>query len=257
MLEKAAEDGKGHIVGWFPCGKAFKIHKKKDFSELLLPQYFKQTKYRSFQRQLYIYGFEKIRDKTTEYDGAYFHALFVRGESRLCLKMSRQKIKGTGLSNAERKSQANAKSKSSSPTQKSYMGSEQPIDGEIMWSDRQRSHDSMITTDSIPGRAEQPFFGVGQQSSISPVAGLQICNTVPISPDPSGGHSKTTMILARPVHRDLQTIDRRYENYLVARRNSFLERRDSLFGTSRRGSMLYDGDEVSFGGKTFFFTSGH
>merc|ERR1719389_1422688 len=73
-----------------------------------MPQYFNQTKYRSFQRQLYIYGFDRIKDKSSEDYGAYFHELFIRGASDLCLDMQRKKIKGTGLSNEERRKKANA-----------------------------------------------------------------------------------------------------------------------------------------------------
>merc|ERR1712232_475425 len=49
------------------------------FAEIIMPQYFNQTKYRSFQRQLYIYGFDRIKDKSSEDFGAYFHELFIRG----------------------------------------------------------------------------------------------------------------------------------------------------------------------------------
>merc|ERR1712078_145737 len=108
ILESSETSGQENIISWLPSGKAFKIHKPKEFAEIIMPQFFNQTKYRSFQRQLYIYGFDRIKDKSSEDFGAYFHELFIRGATDLCLDMTRKKIKGTGLSNAERQRKAAA-----------------------------------------------------------------------------------------------------------------------------------------------------
>merc|ERR1712014_470176 len=80
---------------------------------LVMPRYFDQTKYRSFQRQLYIYGFDRIRKSKTTPDeeaGAYSHKLLVRGSAELCLDMTRTKVKGTGMSNAKRQQRVRAQS---------------------------------------------------------------------------------------------------------------------------------------------------
>ena len=44
-------DGMGSVVSWLPDGKAFKVHDPKVFVERILPTYFNQSKYKSFQRQ--------------------------------------------------------------------------------------------------------------------------------------------------------------------------------------------------------------
>jgi len=106
ILENAEKMNRVDIVSWLPSGKAFKIHKPKDFADTIMPQYFNQTKYRSFQRQLYIYNFDRVKDKASNEYGAYVHELFIRGDSDLCVDMTRQKIKGTGLSNEERRQKA-------------------------------------------------------------------------------------------------------------------------------------------------------
>ena len=54
ILENSEASGQEGIISWLPSGKAFKIHKPKEFADAIMPQYFNQTKYRSFQRQLYI-----------------------------------------------------------------------------------------------------------------------------------------------------------------------------------------------------------
>jgi HSF-type DNA-binding len=93
MLDHMEARGDKSIVCWQSHGRAFIVHKPKEFVTEIMPQFFNQTKYASFQRQLNLYGFSRLshgRDK-----GAYFHACFVRGERDLCRKMIRQKIKGT------------------------------------------------------------------------------------------------------------------------------------------------------------------
>ncbi|KAG7364845.1 HSF-type DNA-binding protein [Nitzschia inconspicua] len=93
MLDHMEDSGDKSIVCWQPHGRAFIVHKPKEFVTQIMPRFFNQSKYASFQRQLNLYGFSRLshgRDK-----GAYFHACFVRGERDLCRKMIRQKIKGT------------------------------------------------------------------------------------------------------------------------------------------------------------------
>jgi hypothetical protein len=93
MLDDMDEKGMHSVVRWLPHGRAFMVHKPKEFVEDIMHHYFNQTKYASFQRQLNLYGFSRLchgRDK-----GAYYHECFVRGERELCRGMVRQKIKGT------------------------------------------------------------------------------------------------------------------------------------------------------------------
>jgi hypothetical protein len=51
MLTAAHKDGRDDIVSWLPDGEAFKVHNVVDFVSDILPSFFKQTKYKSFQRQ--------------------------------------------------------------------------------------------------------------------------------------------------------------------------------------------------------------
>jgi hypothetical protein len=52
MLNQSDES----IVGWLEHGRAFKIHKPNLFAEVIMPNFFNQSKYQSFQRQLNLYG---------------------------------------------------------------------------------------------------------------------------------------------------------------------------------------------------------
>jgi hypothetical protein len=58
-----------------------------------MPNYFRQSKLTSFQRQLNLYGFARLtrgRDA-----GAHYHELFLRGKGGLAKRMKRTKVKGT------------------------------------------------------------------------------------------------------------------------------------------------------------------
>jgi hypothetical protein len=95
MLDKIEQDGFASIISWQSHGRAFAVHKQKEFVDIIMPRYFRQSKISSFQRQLNLYGFCRLtrgRDK-----GAYYHELFLRDRIFLCRKMTRTRIKGTGI----------------------------------------------------------------------------------------------------------------------------------------------------------------
>lgn len=78
-----------------PHGRAFLVKKPKLFTSHVLPNYFKQSKFFSFTRQLNLWGFKRITRGVDA--GAYYHELFLRGRPYLAMRMKRQKIKGTGM----------------------------------------------------------------------------------------------------------------------------------------------------------------
>ena len=52
MLDGVEKDDKQNIVSWQPDGMSFKVHKTKEFETDIMPKYFNQNKFRSFQRQV-------------------------------------------------------------------------------------------------------------------------------------------------------------------------------------------------------------
>lgn len=52
MLHDSKVQGHEHIISWGPDGKSFKVHEPEDFVTEVMPKYFNQTKYRSFQRMV-------------------------------------------------------------------------------------------------------------------------------------------------------------------------------------------------------------
>ena len=93
VLEQVDADGWGHVISWQPHGRCFVIRKPKEFTEHVMPHYFRQSKLTSFQRQLNLYGFCRLT--RGQDNGGYYHELFLRGRPGLAKKMQRTKIKGT------------------------------------------------------------------------------------------------------------------------------------------------------------------
>ncbi|KAG7347584.1 HSF-type DNA-binding protein [Nitzschia inconspicua] len=91
MLLNAITEHKESIVSWLPEGKAFKVHNVPEFVRDILPMYFKQTKYKSFQRQLNLWNFERLT--SGPHKGAYFHPQFVKDRPDWCKLLTRQRAK--------------------------------------------------------------------------------------------------------------------------------------------------------------------
>jgi len=102
MLEhiELIEPELSHIISWQPHGRCFIVHKPKLFYEdpQGLARFFHQKKYASFQRQLNLYGFNRITKGPDR--GSYYHERFLRGKAFLCEGIKRTKVKGTGARTA-------------------------------------------------------------------------------------------------------------------------------------------------------------
>jgi len=91
MLELADQVGYEKIVSWLPDGKSFKVFYPKKFVQNIMPNYFlEQSKYKSFQRQLNLWGF--VRLPTGPGKGGYSHPYFVH-ENRIALHKIQRRIR--------------------------------------------------------------------------------------------------------------------------------------------------------------------
>jgi hypothetical protein len=70
-----------HLISWQPDGNSFIIKKVNEFSEIVLPKYFKHSNIQSYIRQLNMYGFSKTRHDSNHHE--FTHKLFQRGRRDL------------------------------------------------------------------------------------------------------------------------------------------------------------------------------
>lgn len=98
LLEHSEQSEIAHIISWQVHGRAFKIHKPKEFTEKVGPVYFQQTKLASFRRQLYFYGFLRISQGPDK--GSYYHEFFLRGKAFLTKRIACQRGKGNRVKDA-------------------------------------------------------------------------------------------------------------------------------------------------------------
>jgi len=92
MLEYAANSEYSSAVSWIENGRAFAIHDKDTFLCQIVPRFFKQTKIRSFTRQLNLWGFTRLVCKDPGY-GAWKHKHFIHGDVDGLNRIERQEIK--------------------------------------------------------------------------------------------------------------------------------------------------------------------
>jgi hypothetical protein len=85
MLEHADSQDFRYIVSWNAEGNGFTVHDKDLFTNKIVPKYFNQTKYKSFQRQLSLYGFQRITMGKNK--GLRYHEKLFRGSRQFCREM--------------------------------------------------------------------------------------------------------------------------------------------------------------------------
>jgi hypothetical protein len=85
MLEDADAKDFAHIVSWNSQGNGFMVLKKDMFIHQIVPKYFNQTKYKSFQRQLSLYGFQRVTVGPNK--GLRHHDKLRRGQYDLVCQM--------------------------------------------------------------------------------------------------------------------------------------------------------------------------
>lgn len=175
MLEYATDSKYRSAVAWNPNGRSFIVLNSDEFMKFVVPQFFKQTKFRSFTRQLNMWGFKNIST------AGWIHENFVRGNTDALKLIQRVHIRGQAHSKRASVS-VEAKSKPSVKRREVQMRNQEdaalsPLSdissctslGEFNHQDLQCVEHSMNLGPPVP---DQPA-SVGvvyQQPTVSPVA---------------------------------------------------------------------------------------
>lgn len=77
------------IIAWADDGKSFIIHNVKEFSEKILPLFFKHRNFSSFHRQLNLYGFTKY--KNADLSKSFKHSSFIKNRYDLISSIQKKK----------------------------------------------------------------------------------------------------------------------------------------------------------------------
>ncbi|CAJ1950856.1 unnamed protein product [Cylindrotheca closterium] len=107
MLQEARQKQWEDVVSWAPDGLSFRVHDIDRFMTDVLPIYFNQSKFKSFQRQLNFYNFTRIMNNGG-LEGAYTyrHRYLIRGNKEMCTKI----IRIVGQDKPRKKSSSNISS---------------------------------------------------------------------------------------------------------------------------------------------------
>mmetsp|Transcript_7447 Transcript_7447/g.12975 ORF Transcript_7447/g.12975 Transcript_7447/m.12975 type:complete len:330 (-) Transcript_7447:224-1213(-) len=94
MLQYAADSEYSSALGWIEEGRAFAIRNKDTFLKHIVPMFFKQTKFRSFTRQLNLWGFTRLSNDGPD-GGSWKHAHFVCGRVERLGSIERNEVKNS------------------------------------------------------------------------------------------------------------------------------------------------------------------
>jgi hypothetical protein len=90
LMTYIEQEGLCDIISWVQNGKAIMVHDPERLLKILPHVGFSQTKYRSFQRQLNMWHWERILNGPCK--GAWIHPYFIQGNKVLCSFMSRHSL---------------------------------------------------------------------------------------------------------------------------------------------------------------------
>lgn len=85
LMDMISYKGSEGIIAWTKEGNAFTINDEDQLSKILLPLFFKKTKFLSFIRKINRWGFKRFL--TGENTGAFYHEFFLRDQPERCLYM--------------------------------------------------------------------------------------------------------------------------------------------------------------------------
>ena len=255
MLDYAEQQGLTDIISWTNDGLAFNIH-SQDRLGLLLPQFFGQTKVRSFQRQLHLWSFEKLREGVNR--GAMSHPFFMKGRKEIIQNVSRQSFKRS----ATRGRDCSHHDKSID-SKKSPSPSNQPSSGNIPIEKITRDYSTIgsscssssddnecITNLKLKARSESCPSKPNAMFSLLSITASNKLNDGPISSLHGDCKGKKASASSFAIPTSFQSND---ATNIVSEVMEIQQQQQQQKQQREPYSIFHEGDLVDFEGKRFFF----
>jgi hypothetical protein len=234
LLQDVENEGLTDIISWHKDGNSFRVHNPEVFVEKILPRYFKKSKYRSFQRQLNLYGFHRITAVKPFWDSCYHHPDFSREDESGCRNINRPLRRKSGQDSISTGTET--QSKEQQQQQESF-------------SPKSPSHETIVNFDD--------FVMTSSQSN-------EVANTAATSSavtmGETQGRRQTTTASVNDEEKVKQDIyDVTYNEQALTRRNSYQDLCESIMGADcdecKDGAKLLDeimkDDSIQPGGVLF------
>jgi len=84
-MEALSQSDLSHAIAWLPNGKMFEVTSPTKLVEDILPRFFQETKFESFDRKLRRWGFKRVMKGSSEL--IYHHPMFLRDDPEICKLM--------------------------------------------------------------------------------------------------------------------------------------------------------------------------
>jgi hypothetical protein len=178
LMRFADKHPEGFCVAWLQDGKSFVISNPDDFTRKVLPKFFKATKFSSFTRKLYRWGFRQVNRGIGPDDPIIFgNEFFQRDDAELMVKM--RSVTAAGARRAE---QHGGDYSFGSGKRSLDVGSFEEHERKRMLLDQLIQHKAaalvgsncMYTNQRVGGLAQalRPSMGLGPSSSSMPMSGM-------------------------------------------------------------------------------------
>jgi HSF-type DNA-binding len=101
LLDRAEAESFNHVISWEPHGRSFIVHDRAAFNNLLPFVMLGMGRWKSFQRQLYLWGFNHLADQRNVC--RYYHDLFQKHQPQLlrCMRRGGYGDRSRGVSTVE------------------------------------------------------------------------------------------------------------------------------------------------------------